>query len=154
MRSWRLCRSFSDAPGFQRAEIGRVLIVISPVNWRLAVFGGLGARSGFTAGLAPLSPPRALPFLASASLRARDFQRPDRPAAAALSVRSAASLAASCWTAASGSPRPARIRITAAGSAVCCAPDWLWMKSRVRATNARLSSEGSLFRAATKRRFR
>jgi hypothetical protein len=42
--------SCSGAPGFQRAEIGRLEIVISPVSGRPFIFGWLGARGGAWAG--------------------------------------------------------------------------------------------------------
>ncbi len=156
-RCGRTCRGLSGAPGFQRAEIGRLVTVISPVRSRPAIWGGLSAGRGLGAGWAPFSLPGWVPGRASspaALVRARDFHRPERAAAAARWLRSAASLVASRSTAASGSPSPDRILITAAGSAVSRAPDWCSMKLRVRARNARLSSDWSLVRAATDSRLR
>jgi hypothetical protein len=124
--------------------MGRLVIAISPVSSRLAILGGRGAGTGLGADVAPfslagwprgrLSSPDGLPW-------ARDFHRPERAAAAARWLRSAVSLADSRSAAASGSPISDRILITAAGSAVSSAPDWVSMKSRVRAMNARLSSD-------------
>jgi hypothetical protein len=159
-RCGRLCRSSSGAPGFQRAEIGRLLTVISPVSGRPAIFGWLGARRGASAGSSgaePFSFPWPVPDPLSRPVvfaRARDFHRPARAAAAARSLCNVASLACSRSTTASGSPRSLRILSTTAGSAVSRPPDCCSINSRVRARNARLSSDWSLVRAATERRLR
>jgi hypothetical protein len=156
----RLGCSCSGAPGFQRAEIGRLEIVISPVSGRPFSFGWLGGRLGAWAGWAPFSPPFPLPDPPSAdparpaAARARDFHRLDRAAAASRSLCSVASLSCSRSTTASGSPRSLRALSTAAGSAVSRPPDCRSIYSRVRARNARLSSDWSLVRAATERRLR
>src|SRR5580692_95346 len=152
--------SCSGAPGFQRAEIGRLEIVISPVSGRPFSFGWLGAGGGGGAwrGWALFSPPLPDPPLSDpprpVAARARDFHRPDRAAAASRLLCSAASLACSRSTTASGSPRSLRVLSTTAGSAVSRPPDRCSIYSRVRARSARLSSDWSLVRAATERRLR
>jgi hypothetical protein len=150
--------SCSGAPGFQRAEIGRLEIVISPVSGRPFSFGWLGSGGGAGAGWALFSPPLPDSPLSDpprpVAARARDFHRPDRAAAASRLLCSAASLECSRSTTASGSPRSLRVLSTTAGSAVSRPPDRCSIYSRVRARNARLSSDWSLVRAATERRLR